>query len=56
MRSIQTTIPREVFAREARRLGLTVEEALKKLEAVWRYGAPNGLYLTFETEEKEALS
>lgn len=38
-RSIETTVPREVLAREARRLGLTVEEAVEKLEEVWRYNS-----------------
>jgi len=49
--SIETTVPKEVFEREARRLGLTVEEALEKLNAVWRYNSFKGLYLTFEPKE-----
>jgi len=47
-RSIVTTIPREVIEREARRLGMDVEEAIKNLEAVWRYNFFQGLYLTLE--------
>ena len=50
--SIETTIPREVFEREARRLGLTVDQALNQLEAVWRYGKFRGLLLTFEKKEE----
>ena len=49
--SIETTVPKEVFEREVRRLGLTVEEALEKLDAVWRYNSFKGLYLTFEPNE-----
>ena len=49
---IETTIPFEVFAREARRAGLTPEQALKQLEAVWRYNSFHGLHLSFEEKEK----
>jgi len=49
--TLETSIPREVFEREARRLGLTVEEALKKLVAVWRYNSFRGLHLSFEPAE-----
>jgi len=52
--TIETTVPKEVFEREARRLGLTVREALEKLVAVWRYDSFIGLHLTFEpTETKQ---
>ena len=50
-RSLETTIPKEVFEREARRLGYTVSEALEKLEAVWRYNSFRGLHLNFEEKE-----
>ena len=46
--SIETTIPREIFDREAKRLGLSFEEALKLLRGVWRYGGFHGILLTFE--------
>jgi hypothetical protein len=46
--SLETTIPREVFEREARRLGLTPEDAIKKLLAVWRFNSFKGLHLAFE--------
>lgn len=49
--TIETSIPREVFEREARRQGLTAKEALKKLVAVWRYNSFHGLHLTFEPRE-----
>lgn len=52
--TLETSIPREVFEREARRLGLTVKEALKKLEAVWRFNNFHGLHLSFEPTKKEA--
>jgi len=51
--TLETSIPKEVFQREARRLGLTYEEALKKLEVVWRFNNFRGLYLSFEPIEKE---
>ena len=46
--SIETTIPREAFEREARRQGMTTQEALEKLAAVWRYNSFQGLHLSFE--------
>jgi hypothetical protein len=46
--TLETSIPREVFEREARRLGLSVEEALDKLAAVWRFNSFRGLHLSFE--------
>lgn len=52
--TLETSIPREVFEREARQLGLTVKEALEKLEAVWRFNNFHGLHLSFEPIKKEA--
>ena len=52
--TIETSIPKEAFEREARRLGLTVEEAFAKLEAVWRFNDFRGLHLSFEPTKKEA--
>lgn len=49
--TIETSVPKEVFEREARRLGLTAREALQKLDAVWRYDSFKGLHLTFEPKE-----
>jgi hypothetical protein len=49
--TLETSIPKEAFEREARRLGLTVEEALKKLVAVWRFNSFHGLHLSFEQVE-----
>ena len=46
--SIETTIPKEAFEREARRKGMTIKEALKNLTAVWRYNSFRGLHLSFE--------
>lgn len=50
--TLETSIPKEAFEREARRLGLTFEEALKKLVAVWRFNDFRGLHLSFEEEEE----
>jgi len=52
--TLETSIPKEVFEREARRLGLTIKEALEQLEAVWRFNNFRGLHLSFEPVEKEA--
>ena len=46
--SVETTIPREAFEREARRLGYKPEEAVEELEAVWRFNNFRGLHLSFE--------
>jgi len=50
--SLETTIPREVFEREARRLGMTYDDAIKNLVAVWRFNDFRGLHLSFEAKEK----
>jgi hypothetical protein len=46
--TIEVSIPREVLEREARRQGLTLDEALEKLIAVWRFNSFRGLHLDFE--------
>jgi hypothetical protein len=51
-RTVETSIPREVVEREARRQGLTLTEALERLEAVWRYNSFRGLLLSFEPREE----
>jgi len=50
--SIETTIPREAFEREARRCGMTSEEALTELVAVWRFNSFRGLHLSFEKKSE----
>lgn len=50
-RSLETTIPREVFEREARKQNMNPREALKKLDAVWRFNSFKGLHLSFEPKE-----
>lgn len=52
--TLETSIPKEAFEREARRLGLPFEEALEKLVAVWRFNNFHGLHLSFELAEKES--
>jgi hypothetical protein len=54
-RTIETSVPREVFEREVRRQGLTMPEALEKLEAVWRYNSFRGLHLSFEPKNQDLL-
>jgi hypothetical protein len=46
--SVETTIPVEAFEREARKHKMSFEEALEKLEAVWRFDNFHGLHLSFE--------
>lgn len=50
--SLETTIPREVFEREARRMDMSFEEAIEKLDAVWRFNSFHGLHLNFEVKEE----
>ena len=50
--SIETTIPREAFEREARRCGMTTQQALTDLVAVWRFNSFRGLHLSFEKKEE----
>ena len=52
--SIETTIPKDAFEREARRQNMTIKEALEKLTAVWRYNSFRGLHLSFEKRRKHA--
>jgi len=54
--TLETSIPKEVFEREARRFGLTVEKALEILVAVWRFDSFHGLLLSFEPAEEESYS
>jgi hypothetical protein len=50
--SIETTIPREAFEREARKVGMTTQEALNQLVAVWRFNSFKGLHLSFKKKEE----
>ena len=50
-RSLEITIPREVFDREARRLGMEPDDAVSKLNAVWSYNCFEGLYLSFHPKK-----
>lgn len=50
--TIETTIPKEAFDREMRRLGLSPKEAIGRILAVWRYNDFQGLHLCFELREK----
>ena len=55
-KSIEITLPQEVFRREIRRLGLSKDEALKLLTAVWHYGPFHGIYLAFEAIEEKGVN
>jgi len=49
--TIEITLPKGAVEREARRLGLSEEEAVEKLVGVWRYNSFPGLHLSFETRK-----
>lgn len=49
--TIEITVPKRVVEREARRLGVTEEEAVEKLLGVWKYNDFRGLHLSFELRE-----
>jgi hypothetical protein len=46
--TVEITLPREALEREARRLGVIEEEAVKKLIGIWKYNSFKGLHLDFE--------
>ena len=50
-RTLETSIPREAFEREARRMDMSPDEAVRELEAVWRYNDFRGLHLSFERKK-----
>jgi len=50
--TIQITLPREIVEREARRLGITEEEATEKLDGVWKYNDFHGVHLSFEIKKE----
>jgi hypothetical protein len=50
--TIETSIPKEALEREARRRGLTVQQAINELVAVWRFNSFHGLFLSFEPKER----
>jgi len=50
--TIEITIPREVVMREARRLGISEEEAVEAFFGVWRYNNFHGVHLSFEPKNK----
>lgn len=47
-RTVLTGIPPLVINREAKRYGMTRDEAIKKLQAVARFNSFNGLHIIFE--------
>jgi len=46
--TIEITLPKSAVEREARRLGVSEEDAVAKLLGVWHFGSFRGLYLDFE--------
>lgn len=52
--TLETSIPKEAFEREARRRKMTIPEAVEVLEAVWRYNNFHGLHLSFEKKDDQS--
>lgn len=50
--TIEITLPKDAVEREARRLGISEEEAAEKLVGVWRYNSFRGLHLIFEVKKE----
>lgn len=50
--TLEITLPREAYEREARIRGLTPEEFMEVYHAVWCYDSFEGLYLRFEPMHK----
>lgn len=51
-KTIEVTVPYNVFEREMRRLGVNPNEAEDDLDAVWRFNSFHGLHLSFEPKEE----
>lgn len=49
--TIEITVPKAAVEREARRLGINENEAVDKLQGIWRYNSFRGLHLDFEPKE-----
>lgn len=50
--ALETTIPREVVEREARRHSLSVDEFIDQFEVEWAYNSFSGMHLTFIKKEE----
>ena len=56
VRTIGSTLPYDAVEREARKVGLTVEEFIDKYEAEYWYGNFDGMYIKFvKSDEKQAV-
>jgi len=51
----EITLPKVAVEREARRLGISEEDVVEKLVAVWRFNAFRGLHLDFEVKERREV-
>jgi len=51
--SVETTVPRKVIEREARKRGLSLDEFIEEYRAVWYANQFDGLHLTFVEKEEE---
>lgn len=49
--ALETTIPREVVEREARRNNMAVDEFVKKFDVAWFFDSFDGMHLTFVLRE-----
>ena len=50
--TIEITVPKHAVKREARRLGISEEKAVRRMMGVWRYNSFKGLHLDFELKKE----
>lgn len=50
--SVETTVPRKVIEREAKKRGLSLDDFIKEYRAVWYANQFDGLHLTFKKKEE----
>jgi len=53
--SVSVTIPKLILEYEAKQRGLTIEDLLKEVNAVWKFNHLRGHYLFTFTEKKNPL-
>jgi len=52
--TIEITLPKDAVEREARRLGISEDEAVEKLIGVWMFNDFRGLHLHFELKKERS--
>ena len=49
--ALETTIPRDIVEREARRHNMSIDEFIEKFEVNWNYDSFDGAHFTFKERE-----